>query len=125
MEQQLNKSYSNAMVKPIIKVLTRERDIAQALNHHFVTVGPKLSSKIESLPHDDPVCHFKSHINDLIFTTVSATTILNVIKNQKNGKSPGPDRVFKMLIKDAVDLICKPLATIYNSFMESGTFPEF
>ena len=24
------------------KVLTRKRDIAHALNHHFVTVGPKL-----------------------------------------------------------------------------------
>ena len=35
------------------KVLTRKRDIAQALNHHFVTVGPKLSSKIESRQDDD------------------------------------------------------------------------
>ena len=30
-----------------------------------------------------------------------------------------------MLIRDAADIICNPLATIYNSFMESGTFPNF
>ena len=104
------------------KVLTRQRDIAQTLNHHFVTVGPKLSNKIESLPDTDPVSQFKIHTNDLTFTPVSVTTVLTVIKNLKSGKSPGPDRVSTMLIKDAADIICNSLATIYNSSVESGTF---
>ena len=42
------------------KILTRKRDIAQALNNYFVTVGPKLSSKIKSRKDDDPVGHFKA-----------------------------------------------------------------
>ena len=97
----------------------------QALNHNFVTVGPKLSNKIESLLDDDPVCYFESHTNDLIFTSVSVTTVLKVIKNLKNGKSPGPDRISTSLIKDAADLIFKPLAMIYNYSMETGTTPDF
>ena len=28
------------------KYLTRERDVLEAMNHHFVTVGPKLAEKI-------------------------------------------------------------------------------
>ena len=80
-------------------MLTRERGIAHALNHHFVTVGPKLSNTIESLPNDDPVSHFKIHTNDLIFTPVSVTTVLNVIINLKNGKSPGPMGFLQCLSK--------------------------
>ena len=41
-----------------------------------------------------------------------------------NGKSPGPDKVSTMLVKDAADLICKPLVMIYNSSMETGVFPD-
>ena len=66
------------------KVLTRKRDIAQALNHHFVTVGPKLSSKIESRQDDDPVGHFKSQTNDIVFTQVDSATVLKAIKSLKN-----------------------------------------
>ena len=106
-------------------VLTRKRDIAQALNHHFVTVGPKLSSKIESRQDDDPVGHFKSQTNDIVFTPVDSATVLKAIKSLKNGKSPGPDKVSTMLVKDAAELICKPLVMIYNSSMESGVFPDF
>ena len=107
------------------KMLTRERDIAQALNHHFVIVGLKLSTKTESLPDDDPVSYFKIRTNHLIFTPFSVTTVLNAIKNLKNGTSPGPDGVSTVLIKDAANIICSSLATIYNSSVESGTFPAF
>ena len=106
------------------KVLTRKRDIAQALNHHFVTVGPKLSSKTESRQDDDPVGHFKSQANDMAFTPVDDATVPKAIKSLKGGKSPGPDKVSTMLVKDAADLICKPLVMIYNSSMESGVFPD-
>ena len=102
----------------------RKRDIAQALNHHFVTVGPKLSSKIESRQDDDPVGHLKSQTNDMALTPVDDATVLKAIKSLKNGKSPVPDKVSTMLVKDAADLICKPLVMIYNSSMESGVFPD-
>ena len=29
--------------------ITKEADIAEALNHHFVTVGPKLAGKIKTM----------------------------------------------------------------------------
>ena len=35
--------------------ITKEANIAEALNHHFVTVGPKLASKIEQRTNDDPL----------------------------------------------------------------------
>ena len=81
------------------KVLTKKRDIAQALNHNFVTVGPKLSSKIESMQDDDPVGHFKSKTNDIVFISVDSATVLKAIKSLKNGKSPGPDKSLQCLSK--------------------------
>ena len=35
--------------------ITKEANIAEALNHHFVTVGSKLASKIEQRTNDDPL----------------------------------------------------------------------
>ena len=35
--------------------ITKEANIAEARNHHFVTVGPKLASKIEQRTNDDPL----------------------------------------------------------------------
>ena len=60
----------------------------------------------------------------MAFTPVDDATVLKAIKSLKNGKSPGPDKVSTMLVKDAADLICKPLVMIYNSSMESGIFPD-
>ena len=81
---------------------------------------PQTFEQIESRQDDDPVGHFKSQTNDIAFTPVDDATVLKAIKSLKNGKSPGPDKVSTMLVKDAADLICKPLVMIYNSSMESG-----
>ena len=62
------------------KILTGKRDIAQALTHQCVTVGPTLSSKIEARPDDDPVGHLESQKYDIIFTPVDGATVLKAIK---------------------------------------------
>ena len=60
----------------------------------------------------------------MLFTPVDGANVLVAIKSLKNGKSPEPDKVSTMLVEDAADLTCKPLAMIYNSTMEAGVFPE-
>ena len=39
------------------KTITKEKDIAKALNHQFTTIGPKLANKLESRPDDDSLKH--------------------------------------------------------------------
>ena len=58
------------------------------------------------------------------FNPVNDTFILNSIKQLKNGKAPGPDKIPTKLIKDAGEGICKPLAMIFNSSFRHGIFPD-
>ena len=37
--------------------ITKEKDIAEALNRHFTTIGPKLATKLEPRPDDDCLKH--------------------------------------------------------------------
>ena len=50
--------------------LTKERDILEALNHHFVSVGPKLASKTEKNANDDPLQHIANEPNMMRLTPV-------------------------------------------------------
>ena len=104
--------------------ITNEADIAEALNHHFVTVGPKLAGKIEQRTNDDPLNYVVKQSSVKKFNLVSDIFILNSIKQLKNGKAPGPDKIPTMLIKDAGEVICKPLAMIFNSSLWHGIFPD-
>ena len=104
--------------------ITKEADIAEALNHHFVTVGPKLAGKIEQWTNDDPLKYVVKQSSVMKFNLVSDIFILNSIKQLKNGKAPGPDKIPTMPIKDAGEVICEPLAMIFNSSLRHGIFPD-
>ena len=104
--------------------ITKEADIAEALNQHFVTVGPKLAGKIEQRTNDDPLKYVVKQSSVMKFNPVSDIFILNSIKQLKNWKAPGPDTIPTMLTKDAGEVICKPLAMMFNYFLRHGIFPD-
>ena len=104
--------------------IKKEADIAEALNHHFVTVGPKLAGKVEQRINDDPLKYVVKQSSVMKFTPVSDIFILNSIKQLKNGKAPGPEKIPTLLIKDAGEVICKQLAMIVNSSLRHGIFPD-
>ena len=100
-------------------------DIAQALNHHFTTLGTKLSSTIECKPGDDPVKQLRKQTNNMNFAPIDVPTVLKVIRNLKNGKPPGHDKISTMFFKDVANAICEPVAMINNSPMKSEPFPDY
>ena len=106
------------------KTITKEKDIAEALNHHFTTIGPKLASKLESRSDDDPLKHINAQQNKMMFVPIDETYVLYAIKQLKNGKAPGPDKISIKLIKDAADFIWKPLTMVFNSSLKYGVFPD-
>ena len=106
------------------RTLTKEKDIAEALNQHFVTVGPKLAEKLESKNDDDPLVKINAQTKNLKFKLIDNTYVLNAISRLKNGKAPGPDKISTRLVKDSGDFIGKPLTMIYNSSLETGVFPD-
>ena len=87
-------------------------------------VGPKLAGKIEQWTNDDPLKYVVKQSSVMKFNLVSDIFILNSIKQLKNGKAPGPDKFPTMLIKDAAEVICEPLAMIFNSSLRHGIFPD-
>ena len=60
----------------------------------------------------------------MIFVHIDETHVLNAIKQLKNGKAPGTDKISTTLIKDAAAFIWKPLTMILNSSLKYGAFPD-
>ena len=106
------------------KCLTRERDVLEAINHHFVSVGPKLAEKIASKQGDDCLRYINSESNEKVFKYVEETYMANAIRKLKNGKAAGPDKVSTTIIKDVGDLVSKPLSMIFNSSLMGGVCPD-
>ena len=108
------------------KCLTRERDVLEALNRHFVEMGSNLAKTIVSKPCDVSYCfqNTKPVQNVMKFKTVVSSFILNAINQLKNGKAAGPDKVPTAIVKDVGDLVSKPLSMIFNSSLEKGVFPD-
>ena len=62
------------------RTITKEKDIAETLNHHFTTIGPKLASKLESRSDDDPLKHVNAQQYKMMFVPVDETYVPNAIK---------------------------------------------
>ena len=58
------------------------------------------------------------------FSMVDQETMLKTIKQLKNGKAPGPDRIPTTLVKDAAEFISQPLMMIFNASLKLGVFPD-
>ena len=64
--------------------MTKEKDIAEALNHHFTTIGrPKLACKLVSRSDDDSLKHINTQQNKMMFVPVDETYVLTAIKQLK------------------------------------------
>ena len=100
--------------------------IAEKLNELFVSIGPKLISKLEIKPDDDPIKYL--HPNDsnqkFSFKLMSEESVLRSLKMLKSDKSRGPDGVPTNLVKDATKFIAKPLAMIFNASLATGIVPN-
>ena len=107
------------------KLLTNGREIATALNKHFVSVGPKLAEEIKTKTNDDLLAHICDNNSTILnFKMVDVPFIFRALKGLKNGKASGPDRIPVGLVKDASEIIALPLTLIYNSSLTAGVFPD-
>ena len=106
------------------KELKSASQISEAFNKHFTTVGPKLAEKIEIQPSDDPLKYLGDKTGGTKFKLqpVNVGYVERAIKALDNSKSPGTDRIPVKILKDAINLVSKPLTLIYNASSERGIF---
>ena len=78
---------------------TCERNILEALNQHFVSVGPNLAKKIAAKPGDDCLQTITSEQKEMKFKTVSTMHIVSEIKKLRIRKAAGPDNIPITVVK--------------------------
>ena len=103
--------------------IENNREISNAMNNHFCTIGSKLASE---LPAGKAYhTYLKNGVNQSIFLApIHETEITLEIDKLKTKKSPGYDDISPRLLKICKDDICKPLTTLFNNSIESATYPD-
>ena len=108
--------------------IKKPNEFAEAFNDHFATIGPKLASKIRSTIADDHLQYLSTDLSSTVplfaFKRVDEHLLKREINKLKCSKSPGYDKIPVKVIKDAVNILAKPLAAIFNASMEERVFSD-
>ena len=99
-------------------------EIANQFCKYFTNIGPSLASKI-------PVSE-KSHnsflspklVNSLFLETANEQEIVEICNNCRSGTAVGNDNISMNLIKETINLVISPLASIINLSITSGIVPK-
>ena len=87
-----------------------------------------MRKKIVTKESDNPLKYFAdedaSTIPNFEFQAITSDHIEIEIKRSKCNKSAGFDKISVQFVKDAAEILCKPLAAIFNSSFKNGIFPD-
>ncbi|XP_065063027.1 LOW QUALITY PROTEIN: uncharacterized protein LOC135689653 [Rhopilema esculentum] len=126
----LNKSQCSTTARSVIyegQLIEKQKGIAEAFNNHFTTIGPKLGENIVTKESDNPLKYFTDEDASITlnfeFQAITSDHIKIGIKRLKCNKSAGFDKISVQFVKDAAEILCKPLAAIFNSSFKNGIFP--
>ena len=127
----LNKSQCSTTPRSVMyegQPIEKQKGIAEAFNNHFTMIGSKLAEKIEIKESDNPLKYFNDKdalaAPNFEFQPITSDLIKNEIKKLKCNKSSGYDKISVQFVKDAAEILCKPLAAIFNSSFKTGVFPD-
>ena len=104
-------------------VLTRDEDMANALNEYFVNVGENIAQGINSSGEH---LNFMTgnYSNSFFIEPTTAQEVFSIISGLKN-KSCDPVKLIPIRVLKAINhIICHPLSKIINSSFQTGVFPS-
>ena len=104
------------------KILTNAKDISNAFNNFFTTIGTKLESQ---LPHAlcDPMQYLLGDFPNLMTKSrITINDIFREVKTLKN-KSCNTADFSPQLIKENCRMLAFPLTFILNQSLDQGEFP--
>ena len=120
-----NKKKSNNSISRIIvdnKILSNDKDIANALNKHFTQIGKNLADKVIPQEPHSYATYLTDPTDDCLFLRpTNDEELMNEINHLKN-KAILDVRV--SLIKYGKQEIIDGLVIIFNKLLREGCFPE-
>ena len=121
-DKQKKKTFINKVVYND-NTYTDSKDISNAFNDHFVTVGKKLSDKVHGPSDYDKYMNINS-IETIYLEPILQGEVIKEINFLKDNKSPGPDNIPAKIIKYSKETIAPCLRHIFNLSIQSGTYPD-
>ena len=96
---------------------TTDLDKAQTLNQQFSSVFT--DENIDNMPQMEEI-HITNPLTDITITTEMVKKKLDKLRTDK---SPGPDEVHPLILKQLSHVLAEPLTIIYNNSLQSGQVP--
>ena len=96
-----------------------EHEMSNILNTFFASVFT--TEDTSNIP-EPPAIQLS---NNKILNNISITenNVSNCMDKLKTNKSPGPDTIYPRVLKEAKNEMIKPLTTLFNTSLQSGTVP--
>ena len=102
-----------------------QSEIANALNHHFASVGPKLANSIPLSTRDfRDYLEDSNYSNSFLFDAVTSTEIEIEILSTPSNKAYGLYSCPVRLLKPARQAISHTLAELMNMSISTGIYPH-
>ena len=99
------------------EIIVNDRQKAVAFNDFFVKASD-LDDTNHPLPEDDLNVH-----TQLNFIEISETEVMDQLNIINTNKAYGPDGIPPRILKEAKNIICKPLTQLFNKSLQMHTFP--
>ena len=95
-----------------------DEDKAEVLNNQFSSVFTKEDTS--NLHHQEDAPNTQPTTPNLVITEEK---VKKKLSKMRTDKSPGPDGVHPLILKNLADILAKPLTQIFNNSIESGQVP--
>ena len=107
------------------RIISDKKEVLNALNEHFATIGSKIAEQSESMGDTNFTDYLTSdYESEFHFSSVSQIEIENIISKLKNKHSCGPDNISSHMLKEFKTELSKPLTFLINHSLRLGSFPS-
>ena len=103
-----------------------DQEIANELGKYFSQVGKKFANKVGASKKniDEYLEKIRMCKSSIFLTPTSPLEIKRLIEKLPRKTSLGYDRISNIILKEIVDNICSPLASLCNRSLAEGKFPD-
>ena len=106
--------------------IKKDQEIANELGKYFSQVGKNYAKKagISKTGIDEYLMKIRMNQNSIFLLPTTQEEIKRLIEKLPNKTSSGYDRINNIVLKEIKEIICVPLASLFNRSLSEGKFPN-